>query len=109
MQNLFRRGGVWWARLVVPKTLRANLGRHEFVQSCRTHELEIAKMVATVLLADWRRQIFRLQSRPMTSDVLKLVNGAPELTAGGWISLGDAVRHSGIEREHFLRAATPAK
>jgi hypothetical protein len=105
VQNLFRRGGVWWARLVVPKTLRAILGRYEFVQSCRTHELEIAKMVASVLLADWRQQIFRLQSRPMTSDVLKIVNGAPELTTGRWLALGDAVRLSGIEREHLLRAA----
>ncbi len=100
MQNLIRRGGMWWARLVVPEELRVTAGRSEFSQSCRTHDLETAKLVASVLLAHWRKQIFGIQSRPMTRSVLKIVDGAPELTSGGYVTLCYAVRHSGIEREH---------
>ena len=37
MDGLFRRGGMWWARLVVPARLRDLAGRREFVQ-CWRHE-----------------------------------------------------------------------
>ena len=88
--HLFRRGGIWWARFVVPARLRGAAGRREFNQSCRTHELPIAKLVCAVFLADWRRQIFQLDSREMSTDVLKLVGGPPVLVGGGYVSLADA-------------------
>ena len=88
--HLFRRGGIWWARFVVPERLRGAAGRREFNQSCRTHELAIAKLVCAVFLGDWRRQIFQLDSREMSTDVLKLVGGSPVLVGGGYVSLADA-------------------
>ncbi len=55
--HLARRGGVWWTRLVVPERLRHVVGRREFVQSCRTADLQVAKTVAAVLLAEWRQTL----------------------------------------------------
>lgn len=105
-RHLARRGGIWWARLAVPASLRVAAGRREFIQSCRTHELAIAKLVASVLVADWRRYLLRLESIPMTIDVLKLVDGSPILSGGGWVPLSEAVGLSGISRDQLLRAAT---
>ena len=105
MQNhLVRRGGVWWARLVVPARLRDAAGRREFTKSCRTQEASIAKLVAAVFLADWRRQLLRLESVPMTIDVLRLVEGSPVLAGGGWVSLAEAENLSGISQAHLLKA-----
>ena len=53
--NLVRRAGIWWVRLVIPARLRELAGKREFSQSARTHELHIAKLVAAVLLGNWRR------------------------------------------------------
>lgn len=103
--RLVRRGGIWWARLVVPKRLRHAAGRWEFFQSCRTHELVIAKLVAAVLLADWRRQLLGLDSRSMSVNVLKLVEGSPALSGAGWVTVADAVAYSGISQDQLMREA----
>ena len=105
MTGLFRRGGMWWARLVVPKRLRDAAGRREFVQSCRTHELAVAKLVAVVLLADWHQQLLKLDSHTMSPTVLKLVHGSPFLAGSGWVALSEAVDFSGISLNQLLRAA----
>ena len=106
MQNhLVRRGGIWWVRLVVPQPLRAAAGRREFIQSCRTHELAIAKLVAAVLLSSWRKQIVQLGSRHMSIDVLRLVDGSPILTGEGWVPLPAASDMSGISQKQLLRLA----
>lgn len=102
--HLVRRGGIWWARLVVPARLREAAGRREFIQSCRTHELAIAKLVAAVFLADWRRLLLRLESVPMSIDVLKLVEGSPVLAGGGWVTLAEAESLSGVSQNQLLRA-----
>lgn len=102
--HLVRRGGIWWARFVVPERLRNGAGRREFCQSTRTHELAIAKLVCASLLAGWRLQIFHLESRTLTTDVLKLVRGSPVLSVGGYVSIAEAVRESGIGQAQFLRA-----
>jgi hypothetical protein len=104
--HLARRGGIWWARLVVPVSLRVAAGRREFIQSCHTHELAIAKLVASVLVADWRRYLLGLESTPMTIDVLKPVGSSPILSGDGWVPLSEAVGLSGISRDQLLRAAT---
>lgn len=76
--------------------LRAAAGRREFIQSCKTHELHIAKLVATILVANWRRQLLTLQSVAMPIDVLKIVESAPALSAGGFLHLGGAAALAGI-------------
>lgn len=106
MTGLFRRGGMWWARLVVPERHRVALGRREFIQSCRTHELHIAKLVATALLADWRRQLLAVECAPMNAEVLKLIDKAPTLAAGGYLSLDAAAATIGLERAQLLRIAS---
>lgn len=103
--HLVRRGGIWWVRLVIPARLRAIAGRREFIQSCRTHELAIAKLVAAVLLVGWRQQLLKLDSRNMSADVLKLVGGSHILSGGGWVPLAEAVGLSGISQDQLLRAA----
>jgi len=103
--HLVRRGSIWWARLIVPQRLRAAAGRREFIQSCRTHELVIAKLVAAALLSSWRKQIFQLESRHMSIDVLRLVDGSPILTGEGWVPLSTASDMSGISQKQLLRLA----
>lgn len=103
--HLVRRGGIWWARLVVPVRLRKAAARREFNQSCQTHELAIAKLVASVLLANWRKQLLQLDSLPMSISVLKIVGGSPILTGGGWIPLAEAAGLSGISQDQLLRAS----
>ncbi len=105
-KHLARRGGVWWARLVVPARLREATGRREFIQSCKTHELHIAKLVAAVLVAVWRRQLLELESVAMNPDVLKLINKAPALTVGGYMSIVEAAASIGVERNWLLRIAS---
>lgn len=106
MTGLFRRGGMWWARLVVPERHRVALGRREFIQSCRTHELHIARLVAAALLADWRRQLLAVECAPMNSDVLKLIDKAPTLSAGGYLPLDAAAATIGLGRAQLLRIAS---
>ena len=105
MTGLFRRGGIWWARLVVPKRLREAAGRREYVQSTKTHELAIAKLVVAVLMAGGRRQLLELQCRPMPIELLKIVDGAPGLAGSGHLPLIEAVTLSGIPQSQLLRAA----
>lgn len=109
MNHLTRRGGVWWARLVVPERLRATAGRREFVQSCRTHEIQVAKLVAAVLVADWRRQLLALESVAMSLDVLKIVDSAPAFATGGFMHLGEASSRSGIPQADLLRVAAAGR
>lgn len=100
--HLARRGGIWWARLVVPARLRKAARRREFTKSTRTHELHVAKLVAAVMIADWRKQLMRLEAHAMNSVVLKLLEPAPALAIGSTISI-DHASQLGIERTAVLR------
>lgn len=62
----------WWARLAVPQRLREATGRREFIQSCRTHELHIAKLVASILVACWRRQLLALESNKKSMELAEI-------------------------------------
>lgn len=107
MNGLFRRGGVWWARLVVPERLRVLAGRREFAKSTGSHDNAVGKLVAAVLLADWRRQLFELEGgRLDDTKLLKLLDGAPALAAGGFVSLGQAADMLGSAVSDLLRAAS---
>lgn len=108
-RHLHRRGGIWWVRLVVPTRLRQAVGRREYSQSCKTHDLTIAKMVAAVLLARWRRLLLALESHPMSIDVLKLVEGSPFLTRNGYFSLATAADLSGIGINALVQAAADGR
>lgn len=106
MQNLYRRGGIWWARLSVPSKLRKAAGRSEFTKSTRSHDLTIAKMVAAAYLSVWRGQLLTLESPAMPEiDVLKIVQSAHEFTGDGYLSLSEAEAKSGIPAQRFIEAA----
>jgi hypothetical protein len=81
--HLACRRGIWWVRLAVPTRLRQALGRREFTKSTRTHELHVAKLVAAVMIADWRKQLMKFESHAMNPAVLKLLEPAPALDIGG--------------------------
>lgn len=105
MDGLFRRGGMWWARLVVPQRLRVRAGRREFVQSTGTHELAVGKLVASALLAGWRRQLFELERGRLDSEkLLRLVEGSPELIGVGHITIERAGEVLGLDQDALLRA-----
>jgi integrase len=106
MDGLFRRGGIWWARLVVPERLRVLTGRREFTKTTGAHDKPIGKLVAAALLADWRRQLFYLE-RTQVEDatLLKLVDGAPALAAGGYVTLAAASDMTGFRIDDLVRAA----
>lgn len=104
-RHLARRGSVWWARLGVPVRLRKELGRREFIQSCRTSDLQVAKVVAAVLIAEWRRVFMRLECRTMNSNVSRLLEPAPALSIGGTVSILDAETF-GVDRKQLLRIAS---
>ncbi len=106
MDGLFRRGGVWWARLVVPARLRAAAGRREFVKSTGAHDRVLGKLVASVLLADWRRQLIEMERGGVDEvSILKLVEGSPALTASGFLTLERAAEFSGLPMGDLLREA----
>ncbi len=106
--HLARRGGVWWARLVVPERLRQAAGRREFVQSCRTANLRIAKAVAAALIAEWRQRLMRFEWTDMNSQTLKLLQPAPALALGATITLSEADA-LGIDTTQLLRIAASGK
>lgn len=106
--HLARRGGVWWARLVVPERLRQATGRREFVRSCRTANLQVAKAVAAALIAEWRQRLMRFEWTDMNSQTLKLLQPAPALALGATITLAEAEAY-GIDRVQLLRIAATSK
>ena len=105
MQYLFRRGGMWLVRLVVPERLRSTAGRREFIKSCRTYESSLAKLVAVGLLSGWRRQLFALEFPSMSIDLRKIAEGSSAFVRRGYYSLEDAAEHSGIGVTDLLHAA----
>ena len=98
MDGFYRRGDVWWARLAVPARLRSMAGRREYVQSTRTTDKHAGRVIASALLAEWRRRIFMLEGgRVEDSQVRKLIGGAPALALGGHLPLRRAVELLGSE------------
>jgi hypothetical protein len=84
MDCLFRRGSTWYARLAIPRGLRARIGKTEFIASTRCRELGLAKIVASALLAGWRRQIADVNGiHSKTMELERLVAGHPALSADG--------------------------
>lgn len=115
MQNLSRRSsGVYVTRLTVPERLRPVIGKRELIASTGVRELALAKIVATVQLAQWRRQFFELErarlSLSMNHDtLLKIATGDPVLAHGGYLTLGRAAAACGLEEEQLLRVAASGK
>lgn len=105
MQGMVRRpSGVYVARLVVPLHLRAIVGKREFLQSTGSRELAVAKVVATHLLAGWRRVLHDLRDRA-AMDILQLTTGSPKLHLGGLLPLHEASVACGLAPADLVRAA----
>ena len=106
MEGVFRRGGTWWARLVVPARLRVAAGRREFVKSTGAQDVAVGKVVASALLAAWRRQLFNLERGRVNDEaILRLVDGSPSLTSPGFLTLERAAQLTGLDMNELLREA----
>jgi integrase len=57
MLNLERRFNRWYAVLVVPKDVRAAVGKFKFIQSLGTSDKRVAQAIAAPILAHWRAVI----------------------------------------------------
>lgn len=102
MHGLFRRGGTWWARLVVPQRLRAVAGRREFQQSTRAHDLRVAKAVGAAMLARWRLHLLELDSAVNDDQLSNLLVGSPKLSARTFLSLREAAALAGLSESDLL-------
>jgi len=110
MDGLSRRGGVWWARLVVPARLRAHAGRREFVQSTGTHDFSVGKLVASALLAGWRRQLFEWERGKLDNQKsLRLVEGSHVLGETAFVTVRDASAAVGLDRITLLSLASSGR
>jgi len=110
MDGLYRRGGVWWARLAVPARLRSAAGRREFVQSTRTTDKHAGRVIASALLAEWRRRLFMLEGGQVEDAQLrKLVDGGSALALGGHLPLRHAIEQLGFDLADILRAAAAGR
>lgn len=110
MNGLYRRGGIWWARLVVPENLRALANRREFIRSTRSHDLAVAKLVGSIMLTEWRHQLLKLGGKQLDNQgILNLINGSPILGIGGFLSLERAAGVMAFDVVELLRAAANGK
>jgi hypothetical protein len=110
MEGMFRRGGIWWARLAVPARLRPQAGRREFIQSTRTHDHAVGKLIATVLLAEWRRKLLEWEGQSLDNDkLLRLVEGNPAFSIAQHITVREASEATGLNQDDLMRAASSGK
>lgn len=94
----------------MPVRLRVLAGRREFVKTTGARDNAVGKLVAAVLLADWRQQLFKLEGgRLDDTKILKLVDGAPALAVGGFVSLRRAADLLGLALNDLLRAAAAGR
>ncbi|WP_157648066.1 DUF6538 domain-containing protein [Burkholderia ubonensis] len=90
---LYRRpSGIYVVRLVVPKRLRAAVGKNEIHASTRLRDWEAAKLVAHQIQSHWRGHF-------MTLDIEKLRAENPLLDGAGMIPVVDAARTIGMQPE----------
>jgi len=116
MDNLQRRpSGVYFSRLTVPVRLRHVVGKREFVSTTGTHNLVVAKLVASAQLAQWRQQLFDLDRMTIAGatmdqeSVLKIADGHPILRSGGYLPLTQASAASGLGIADILRHASDGR
>ena len=103
MQGMFRRGDLWWARLVVPARLRAAVGRREFVCSTRCTDRKLAQVVAAGLLANWRQQLYSLDT--VTNDqIAAALNSNATLKTESHLPLVRASELLELDQRDLLRA-----
>ncbi|WP_185732270.1 DUF6538 domain-containing protein [Burkholderia sp. Bp8963] len=96
---LYRRSsGIYVVRLVVPKRLRAAVGKNEIHASTRLREWEAAKLVAHRIQSHWREHF-------MTLDLDKLRAENPLLDGAGMIRIVDAAMATGASTCHALKTS----
>lgn len=106
MDGLFRRGGIWYARLAIPRLLRGPLGKSEFIASTRQADRSVAKAIASTWLAGWRLKLLALSdTQSCHLDTEKLFAGHPALASGGYTTLERAVEITTIDKDQLFRHA----
>ncbi|RYX93668.1 MAG: hypothetical protein EOO28_17915 [Comamonadaceae bacterium] len=110
MQNLERRpSGIYVARLTIPIRLRSIVGATAFIASTGTPQLAMAKLIASELLAGWRRHLFELERFALAGtsmndqSIIKIADGHPLLRSMAYFPVREAASLLGLQIEDILR------
>jgi hypothetical protein len=105
LDGLVRRpSGVYVARLAVPLRLRGTVAKRELIASTGCRDLPLAKIVASEILAGWRRRLHDLDRLHAGMDLEQITVGHPSLSGGGFLPLAEAAGASGLDEDALLRA-----
>lgn len=67
--NIEQRNGLWYAVVMIPKDVQADLGKMKFIQSLQTSSKQVAQVRALPLIAQWKAAI--RQARGETDALVK--------------------------------------
>ncbi|WP_296499600.1 DUF6538 domain-containing protein [Rhodoferax sp.] len=86
---LYRRGGIFYARVRVPEPLRGMYAQSDLRKSLNTANYSEARLRVLEAVLHWKRDFLRAQTM---LDARQVVIGSPLLLGEGLISLGSAAR-----------------
>jgi integrase len=101
--NIEERNGLWYAVVMIPKDVQAELGRMKYIQSLQTASKQVAQIRALPLIAKWKSAI--RQARGETDAIIKeAMAWKHDISTGdddhGTINSLAADRAMVIEKEH---------
>jgi integrase len=99
---LYRRGAQYYARLRIPRPLRATYGKPDLRASLQTTNRGEAQLRVLEAVLAWRRDFVRLKAM---LDARQVVMGSPLLLGDGLIPLASAARECGLSVDAMLREA----
>ena len=108
LDGLVRRGGVWYARLVVPSRLRALVGKTELVSSTGVRDYALGRVVAAERLpgmATPASRSFSISRERMADDLERIAAGHRSLLTSAHLRIRDASRVSRLDVDGLLREA----
>lgn len=99
--NITKIGNKWYAVLIVPKDVKAALGRSKFIKALDTSDERIAKLRAPVYVEGWKDQIRELRGQAPYNHIEEAIRTA----ARPLDSWHQVERFTQIHREQGLDAA----
>jgi integrase len=99
---LYRRNGIYYARLRVPRDLQVAFGRTHLRASLGTTNYSLARFRVHETVLHWKRAFDALKS---TVDAHVVVAGSPLLLGPGSLTIDSAARESGLTDAELVREA----
>lgn len=99
--NITKIGRKWYALLIVPKDVRAALGRSKFIKALDTTDERVAKLRAPMHVEQWKSQIAELRGKAPYNYIEEAIRTA----ARPLDSWHQVERFTAIQHEHGLEAA----